>query len=94
MAKPWTTEDMLRLGHLHADLDARRELGPLMETMIAEPSYEFHPLGLGKSRGDRVERYYAQFFESFMETIAGCVLIDEWANELAGAIFEEFEPLG
>lgn len=83
MQKPWTTEDMLELGHRHADLEARRELDLLMATMIAEPSYEFHPLGLGMTGGERVRRYYAQFFAHFMETIVGYVLIDEWANERA-----------
>lgn len=85
MPKAWTPQDMLQLGHLHADLEARRELDPLMETMIAEPAYEFHPFGLGMRGGERIRRYYAQFFERFMQTIVGYVLIDEWANERAVA---------
>ncbi len=89
MADTWTTLDMLKLGHLHADLEAKRELDPLMATMVAEPCYEFHPLGLGMSGGERVRRYYAQFFERFMQTIVDYVLIDEWANERA--VVQEYD---
>ncbi len=89
MADTWTTLDMLKLGHLHADLEARRELDPLMATLVSEPSYEFHPLGLGMSGGDRVRRYYAHFLEHFKQTIVDYVLIDEWANE--GAVVQEYD---
>jgi hypothetical protein len=89
MADTWTTLDMLKLGHLHADLEAKRELELLMATMVAEPSYEFHPLGRGMSGGERVRRYYAQFFEGFMQTIVDYVLIDEWANERA--VVQEYD---
>ena len=89
MAGPWTTLDMLELGHLHADLEARRELDSLMATMIQEPCYEFHPLGLGMRGGERVRRYYEQFFARFMQTIVDTVLIDEWANERA--VVQEYD---
>jgi alkylhydroperoxidase family enzyme len=77
----WTAADMLELGHLHADLEARRELDPLMDTLVAEPVYEFHPLGLRMAGGERVRRYYRQFFDDFMEKIVGYRLLEEWANE-------------
>lgn len=85
----WSLADTLELGHRHAQLEADRELDPLMETMVENPSYEFHPLGLGMSGGDRVRRYYAQFFEGFMEKIVGYQLIDEWANE--NAVVQEYD---
>jgi hypothetical protein len=81
----WSAKDMLELGHLHADLEARRELGPLMETLVESPSYEFHPLGLGMRGGDRVRRYYEQFFDDFMTKIVGYELREEWANETSVA---------
>jgi hypothetical protein len=31
--------------------------------------------------GDRVRRYYAQFFENFMESVVGYALLAEWVNE-------------
>ena len=89
MADSWTTLDMLKLGHLHADLEARRELDPLMATLVPEPSYEFYPLGLGMSGGERVRRYYEHFFEHFMQTIVDTALIDEWANPQA--VVQEYD---
>ncbi len=77
----WNVERMLELGHRHAQLETERRLDPLMDTLVAEPVYEFHPLGMGLSGGERVRRYYAQFFERFMTRIVGYELLDEWANE-------------
>ena len=76
----WTAADMLALARLHADLEGRRELDPLMDTLVAEPVYEFHPLGLRMAGGERVRRYYRQFFDDFMEKIVGYELLEEWAN--------------
>ncbi len=85
----WSLSDMIELGHRHARLEAERRLDPLMETLVESPSYEFHPLGLGMSGGDRVRRYYAQFFESFMEKIVGYELLHEWADERA--VVQEYD---
>jgi hypothetical protein len=81
----WNAKDMLELGHRHADLEARRELDPLMATLVENPSYEFHPLGLGMRGGDRVRRYYQQFFDDFMQKISGYTLCDEWVSETSVA---------
>ena len=89
MATDWTTLDMLKLGQLHAELEARRDLEPLLDTLVSEPRYEFHPLGLGMRGGERVRRYYTQFFAGFMQTIVDSVLIDEWANERA--VVQEYD---
>jgi hypothetical protein len=72
---------MLKLGRLHADIEARKELEPLLATLVANPSYEFYPLCVGFRGGETTRRYYTQFFESFMESIVGYELVDEWANE-------------
>jgi hypothetical protein len=85
----WSEGEMLELGHRHADLEADRDLHPLMATLVENPSYEFHPMALGMSGGDRVRRYYAQFFEDFMEKIVGYVLLDEWAN--GNSVVQEYD---
>ena len=56
---------MLELGHLHAQLEASKQLDPLLETLVQEPVYEFYPLGLGFRGGERTRRYYEQFFVGF-----------------------------
>ena len=81
MDESWDADRMLELGRRHASLEARRELDALMETLVADPVYEFHPLGLRLSGGARVRRYYRQFFENFMESIVDYKLIEEWVNE-------------
>lgn len=77
----WSAERMLALGRLHAQLEADQKLEPLMETLVAEPVYEFYPLRLRMSGGDPVRRYYTQFFSDFMTRIVGYQLLDEWFNE-------------
>jgi hypothetical protein len=81
MGANWTADDMYELGTRHARLETERQLDPLMQTLIENPVYEFHPIGLRMSGGDRVRRYYAQFFTSFMESIAGYKLLGEWVSE-------------
>lgn len=85
MGESWDTDRMLELGRRHASLEARRELDALMETLVGDPVYEFHPLGLRLSGGARVRRYYRQFFENFMERIVGYELLEEWVNETSVA---------
>ena len=62
----WTPKDMLELARRHAKLEEDRDLDPLMETLVDEPHYEFHPVGLRMTGGDRVRRYYAQFFDDLL----------------------------
>lgn len=81
MSSNWNVDRMIELGHRHARLEAEKQLEPLMETMVDEPIYEFHPLGRMMRGGNRVKRYYTQFMARFMETIIGYELLDEWANE-------------
>ena len=77
----WNVEKMLELGRLHARLEAERQLEPLMDTLIAEPVYEFHPSGLRMRGQQRVRRYYEQLLGRFMTWVRGYALLDEWANE-------------
>ncbi len=81
----WTVADMAELGHRHARLEAEQELDALMDTLCAEPVYEFHPQGLSFRGGDATRRYYEQFIRDFMSRIQGYDLRDEWVNERAVA---------
>ena len=77
----WNAQRMYELGSRHAELEARGDLDGLMETLIEDPHYEFHPLGLCMRGGDRVRRYYAQFIERFLPMTVGYELLEEWVNE-------------
>lgn len=85
----WDAQKMAALGHLHADLEARRELEPLLETLVPDPVYEFHPLGAGFAGGENVRRYYEQFNSDFMQKIVGHSLLEEWVNETS--VVQEYD---
>jgi hypothetical protein len=85
----WSVDEMYALGTLHARLEAEQKLDELMDTLVAEPVYEFHPMGMRMEGGETTRRYYAQFFADFMSKIAGYVLIDEWVNE--DAVVQEYD---
>ena len=89
MSPDWNADKMLELGRLHARLEAECKLDPLMETLIAEPVYEFHPLGLRMSGGDLVRRYYDQFFSGFIAHTVDYALLDEWVNE--SSVAQEYD---
>ena len=81
----WNVEKMLALARLHARLETERKLDPLMDTLIDEPEYEFYPLNLRMRGGDLCRRYYRQFFDDFMQKIAGYAMRDEWVSETSVA---------
>ncbi len=81
----WDEARMIELAHRHAQLEVERRLDPLMETLIAEPVYEFHPVKLCMRGGDLCRRYYAQFFDDFMNRVVGHELISEMTSPEAVA---------
>jgi hypothetical protein len=80
---------MTALGHRHAELEGTGELEPLMATLVPEPYYEFHPIGLCMRGGDVVRRYYEQFFEHFAPLQHDGRMLGEWVNETA--MVQEYE---
>ena len=89
MTAGWTAADMAELGHRHARLEGECKLDELMETLCADPVYEFHPMGLTFRGGDTTRRYYDQFIRRFIPRIQGYDLVDEWFNERSVA--QEYE---
>jgi hypothetical protein len=89
MTGTWSAERMLDLGRRHAEAEAQSDLEGTMVTMVAEPRYEFHPAGLEMKGGDRVRRYYTQFYERFLPMTVGYRLLDEWVN--ASSLAQEYD---
>ena len=85
----WTREQMAQLGARHAELEARGELAPLLDTLVADPLYEFHPLGLCMRGGERVRRFYEQFCERFLPLRHDYTLVGEWVSE--SAVVQEYD---
>jgi hypothetical protein len=89
MSRGWSAERMAELAHHHAAAEARGDLEETMATLVAEPVYEFHPTGLTMRGGDRVRRYYTQFFEHFVPKTVGYRMLEEWVNETS--LTQEYE---
>jgi len=78
-----TADEMAAITRLHAELEQRCEYDPLLETLVAEPIFEFHPPGGQLVGGECLRRYYVRFLEEFMPLVEETILIGEWANERA-----------
>ena len=76
---------MAELGTRHSTLEARGELEPLLETLVDDPVYEFHPIGLCMRGGDLVRRFYTQFCERFLPMRHSFTLVAEWVSETSVA---------
>ena len=67
----WNAERMLELATRHARVEAQKRLEELMETLVEEPVYEFLVQGLTIRGGERIRRYYRQFFDDYMSRVIG-----------------------
>ena len=85
MTSQWTADDMLTLGRKHAALETRCDLEGTMSTLVAEPVYEFHPMGLRMAGNAQVRRYYTQLFQHFIPSTRDFELISEWVSETSVA---------
>lgn len=83
MSGVWSAERMRDLGRRHARVEAARQLEALMETLVDEPVYEFHTLGLRLRGGARIRRYYRQFFDDYLSKVSGGERLGEWVSERA-----------
>ena len=79
----WTREAMYALGMRHATLEAEGDLAGPMEPLIAEPIYEFWPIGRRMVGSAAVERYYEHLIGTFMPLQIGYEMIGETLSELA-----------
>jgi hypothetical protein len=78
-----SAEQVLQIARAHSEAEERRQLEPLMATMIPEPVFEFHPPGGRLVGGERIRRHYEQFLARFMALVEGTELLGEWVTEAA-----------
>ncbi len=81
MIPGWSAEAMAELGRRHAELEARGDLGPLLETLAPDPLYIFQPLGRCMRGDDMARRFYVQFIEKFLPLRSRVEMLGEWVNE-------------
>ncbi len=79
----WNADKMLELATRHARVESQKHLDELMDTLVAEPVYEFLAQGLVLRGGARVRRYYQQFFDDYMSQITGGQRLGQWGDETA-----------
>jgi|JI10StandDraft_1071094.scaffolds.fasta_scaffold1238177_2 hypothetical protein len=85
----WDAQAMLELGTLHARLEAEGKLDEVMDTLVADPVYEFWPVGLRMRGRERVRRYYEHLIGPFYAAQKSYRLIEEWLSEKSLA--QEYE---
>jgi hypothetical protein len=84
-SREWNAERMFELANHHAKVEVQKRLEPLMETLVAEPLYEFHVQGLTLRGGAPVRRYYQQFFDDYLARAIGGERLGAWGDENAVA---------
>ena len=77
----WNADKMLELATRHARVESQKHLDELMDTLVAEPVYEFLAQGLMLRGGARVRRYYQQFFDNYMSRATHGRVLGLWGNE-------------
>lgn len=90
----WNADKMLELATRHARVESQKHLDELMDTLVAEPVYEFLAQGLMLRGGARVRRYYQQFFDDYMSQITGGQRLGQWGDETAIAREDAIEIAG
>jgi len=93
-ANGWNADKMLELATRHARVESQKRLDELMDTLVAEPVYEFLAQGLMLRGGARVRLYYQQFFEDYMSQITGGQRLGQWGDETAIAREDAIEIAG
>ena len=81
MAGQWSAEKMRALGSRHAQLEAECDLDGVMATLVADPIYEFWPIGLRARGQDAIRRYYEHLLNVFIPTQRSYRLVEEWLSE-------------
>lgn len=85
----WDAQAMLELGTRHGQLEAEGKLDLVMETLVADPVFEFWPIGLRMRGRDQVRRFYEHLIGTFYGEQKSYRLIEEWLSERSLA--QEFE---
>ena len=81
---------MRELGIRHAVLESQCDIDGTMDTVIADPIYEFHPVGLRMVGRDVVRRYYEHLCNEFIPNVSSS-LVEEWVSERSVA--QEYEVI-
>ncbi len=82
-----SADDVEALARAHADWEDRGELPLLMTTLVEEPVYEYHPLGVQLRGADLILRYYERVRSKYNPCVEASALVDLIAGT-SGAVLE------
>ena len=65
------------------EAEAVMDMPRVLATLVAEPVFEFFPMGKKISGRRNIEAFYQQQYPTFGPKVAGYEVLGEWTNELA-----------
>lgn len=72
-----TIDNMRKLVQKHSELETNLDLEGVLETLIENPIYEFHPARLRLEGKENIRQFYRDHFDSFFPLIKSHVMINE-----------------
>jgi len=85
MADKSNVEAMVALAEHHAHVEGQGDLEATMAALVAEPVYEWQPMGWVMKGRDLVIRYYEYLISSHIPSTCDVRLVAQWADEIAAA---------
>ncbi len=85
--KVLSADDVDALARAHADWEDRADFPLLMTTLVDEPVYEYHPLGVQLRGADLIARYYERVRSKYNPCVEASALVDLIAGT-SGAVLE------
>ncbi len=82
-----SADDVNALARAHASWEDRGDFDSLMTTLVDEPVYEFHPLGVQLRGVDSITRYYERVRSQYNPTVEASALVNLIAGT-SGAVLE------
>ena len=82
-----SANDVESLARAHADWEDRGDFPLLMTTLVDDPVYEYHPLGVQLRGADPIIRYYERVRSQYNPCVEASALVDLIAGT-SGAVLE------
>ncbi len=71
----FSARDVEALARAHSDLEERGEFSDLLKTLVDDPIYEYHPLGVQLEGAEAVHRYYERVQREYNPHVVSSALI-------------------
>ena len=79
-------DEVEALARYHADHEDRGAFSEVLDTLVAEPRYEFHPLGVRLEGRERVRRYYERVRRHYAPRVHSATLLELTASASAAML--------